>query len=353
MTDILHKTAQKDVNANPFCAGVLSFKDIQREIKNQNLKIYPLAFKDEKLTGNIQIKSASIDITPSCLIMSVRTGRFLRIYEQKTPFDDKDNGNRYVYIEPRDTALVISREFFIIPPNICGNVHSRVTTVSAGLGHISTTIDPGWKGALLIAVSNPSSQRKKLDIQKHRSHDCPLATVTFSYLATACDVGIEQTKMPARVDILKRYMQIKPEWGKLQHFQKAYGTITHHGDFILTSGIIEALESSTNPEMWEEKLNEIEKVVLKEKVNVKRWKTNLRRTAKIGLKLLLSALFFAVVFTGLYVITPPGNTRPLNEVIADILRFRIPKDTNLALISAVIACVNFIKSIIRENQKRD
>ena len=126
--------------------------------------------------------------------MSVKKGRFVKIYSsisrcekghrvperhckfcQKNPQPTTCTEQLYVYINPRDTVLVLSKEYLQLSANISGNVFSRVSTVSAGLGHISTTIDPLWKGALLIAISNPSSERIKLVIQDANAFSIPLA----------------------------------------------------------------------------------------------------------------------------------------------------------------------------------
>lgn len=181
--------------------GQLSREDIVREINANNLIIEPHINPKYKESS---IKAASLDITPSCLIMSVKTGKFMKIYSsisrcakghrnpewhcgncrknQQQPAYCPEQ--RFVYIEPRDTALVLSKEYLKLPANICGNVFSRVSTVSSGLGHISTTIDPLWRGALLIAISNPSSEPIKLMIQDETAESVPLATVVFQYLNT-------------------------------------------------------------------------------------------------------------------------------------------------------------------------
>jgi len=48
--------------------------------------------------------------------------------------------------------LVVTKEYISVPSNIVGYVVSRVSKVSEGFGHVSTSIDPNWKGALLIAL---------------------------------------------------------------------------------------------------------------------------------------------------------------------------------------------------------
>lgn len=334
------------------CAGILSNVDIKREILEKNLCVFPEPYNDkDELTGLVQIKSASLDITPSCLIMSVNTGCLLKIYEEKISLTNPEAETRYVYIEPRDTVLVISREYLIIPANICGSVNSRVSTVSAGLGHISTTIDPGWNGALLIAVSNPSSVRKRLDIQKEYTLDCPLATITFHYLATPAELCDSNPKPPARVDILKRYTLPKDNWTKWDHLKKVYSTVSHFKDHKLTTSVITELNESILPEEWPKKLQQLENAVLKEKIAIVRWKTDMLKWSRVLLNLLMSILSFIIVFSVIYVISTPNNEITIFQIIWGIVHGRIPPNTNLSLISGVVAMVTFIRGLIRDAQK--
>lgn len=339
-------------SCNMGLSGVLSNVDVKREIDNNNLKIYPMPYSNSEAAEKVQIKAASIDITPSCLIMSVRTGRLLKIYSKKNPANNKDGENRYVFIEPRDTALVISREYFIVPNNICGNVYSRVSTVSAGLGHISTTIDPGWKGALLIAVSNPSSERKRLDIQRENMSDCPLATVTFSYLCTPADIKNEHPKMPARVDILKRYMGSENYWTRFYYIQKCISTAIHYTDFKLTNSIIAVLEKQVAPEEWSKILLKLEESVLDEKIVVSRRKTWALNILRLFFNLLISFVVFAVVFSVIYAISTPTNNESVLKIWTGILRGNIPKDFNASIISLVISVMTFCKGIINDSRRK-
>lgn len=112
--------------------GQLSHDDILKELKKGTLIIEPL-YKDNNDYTNI--KSASFDISPSCLIMSVKRGRFVKIYSSisrcekghRIPewhcrfCENKVNKTverntycteqRYIYIHPRDTVLVLSKEY--------------------------------------------------------------------------------------------------------------------------------------------------------------------------------------------------------------------------------------------------
>lgn len=57
------------------------------------------------------------------------------------------------------TALITTMEEVVMPPSrwLTGLIFSKVSQVSRGLSHISTTVDPDWSGPLLIAVHNVSA----------------------------------------------------------------------------------------------------------------------------------------------------------------------------------------------------
>lgn len=174
--------------------GQLSKYDLMRENNSENgLKIQP--FDSEK-----SLKAASYDLTPSIIAMSAKTGMLENVYREKRYCDD----SYYIYVHPKDTVLIISNEYLTVPPNIAGYVSSRVSKVVEGFGHISTTIDPNWSGAALIAISNPSNQMLKIYVGTNKKSPYQLATVTFHYLHTSCnseDIEHHQTGM--RMDLLQ------------------------------------------------------------------------------------------------------------------------------------------------------
>ena len=83
-----------------------------------------------------------------------------------------------------------------------GTFHSKVKIVSNGFGHISTTLDPDWKGPLLIALNNPSSRRIKLVISSN-GKPVPFVTLMFYYFPHSAE---KKHDNPAnRIDILNDY----------------------------------------------------------------------------------------------------------------------------------------------------
>jgi deoxycytidine triphosphate deaminase len=60
-----------------------------------------------------------------------------------------------IEIEPNDTVVIETLESVSLSKEVGATIHAMVSkAVLYGLSHISTTIDPGWTGKLLISVSN-------------------------------------------------------------------------------------------------------------------------------------------------------------------------------------------------------
>lgn len=104
-------------------------------------KIHIHPFSEENLTP------IGYDFTVGTLYSSTRAGG---------PFKLKKTDR--ITIKPADVLLVHTFEKLEMPKNktISGLVASRVSRVSEGLSHVSTTVDPDWRGKLLIALTNYS-----------------------------------------------------------------------------------------------------------------------------------------------------------------------------------------------------
>lgn len=55
---------------------------------------------------------------------------------------------------PGATALIRTEEYIELPKRIVGTIHSSFSFSWKGISHISTTVDPGWKGYLWITLHN-------------------------------------------------------------------------------------------------------------------------------------------------------------------------------------------------------
>lgn len=50
--------------------------------------------------------------------------------------------------------------------DIAGTFHSKVRCSAMGLGNVSTTLDPNWRGKLLFSLNNPTKRKIKLVIEE-------------------------------------------------------------------------------------------------------------------------------------------------------------------------------------------
>ena len=106
------------------------------------------------------------------------------------------NENDDVKIVPGDTVLITTLENIEMPSNrkLSAFITSKVSKVSQGLSHISTNIDPDWRGNLLIAIHNPSHSKVNLKYGE------PFCTLNFieNISASTRECG----KEPGRTDVL-------------------------------------------------------------------------------------------------------------------------------------------------------
>lgn len=99
-------------------------------------------------------------------------------------------------LAPKSTGLITTLEYIRMPQSraYSGMIASKVTKVSRGLSHISTTVDPDWQGNLLIAVHNHSENNVKL---KYGEAFC-----TIVFLKNLSPSSKNSNKPPKRIDVL-------------------------------------------------------------------------------------------------------------------------------------------------------
>ncbi|MBW4446820.1 MAG: deoxycytidine deaminase [Spirirestis rafaelensis WJT71-NPBG6] len=83
----------------------------------------------------------------------IRVGTEGFSWKRKCVVDIEKDGK--IIIEPNDIVIIKTLEFFILSNKISATIHSIVSKViNKGLSNISTTIDPGYSGKLLISFCN-------------------------------------------------------------------------------------------------------------------------------------------------------------------------------------------------------
>lgn len=93
------------------------------------------------------------------------------VYCLETGLLEEKNG--IFEIPPRSTVQILTKESLWVSGRIGGTFHSKVSLVSRGMSHISTTLDPGWYGPLLVTFSNNTDKMQPLSL-----HD-PFVTLIF------------------------------------------------------------------------------------------------------------------------------------------------------------------------------
>ena len=108
-------------------------------------------------------KAWAISLAASMLVYSVNKKRLVKVKEN----------DREVYIEiaPHDTVLTLSHEYLVVDGDIAGTFHSKVRCSAMGLGNVSTTLDPNWRGKLLFSLNNPTKRKIKLVIEEKNDGD--------------------------------------------------------------------------------------------------------------------------------------------------------------------------------------
>ena len=142
---------------------MLSIEDIYREM-GKNIYVCPV--KTENFRDN------SIDLTASEFAW---TSKGVYIYDS-----EKD----WINIPPHETACILTREAIYVKGKIGGTLHSRVSLVEEGFGHIGTMLDPEYCGQLLIMLHNTSDENQKIMNIKKSINGVRIVSLAFYYLKT-------------------------------------------------------------------------------------------------------------------------------------------------------------------------
>lgn len=171
-----------------------SRNNIKEAIKNGHIQIYP--YEEKNLTG------IGYNLSTTNFAFSVSKGVLLAIRRRIS-----ENGvEHYVVIPPHDTVLFFSKEYIAVDDTLAGTIHSKVSSVSQGLGHISTTLDPTWKGQLLISVNNPTNEKIEFDLDKNSGN---LLTMLVFELKTKVTGSNIHDNNQGRCDLLLRHFKDK------------------------------------------------------------------------------------------------------------------------------------------------
>lgn len=186
---------------------MLSRDNIRQAMAEGHLRIFP--FEEKNLTG------IGYNISTTDFAFSINQGILLTIHQNL-----KDCGiMRYVIIPPNDTVLFFSREYIEVDNTLAGTFHSKVSCVSKGLGHISTTLDPTWKGQLLLSVSNPTSRDVIFDLDKSGGNIVTLLLYKMDDFVTGenihdnnkgrCELLVSHFAKPSSKKFQEKHLELK------------------------------------------------------------------------------------------------------------------------------------------------
>lgn len=186
---------------------MLSRDDIKKNILEGKIQIYP--FEKRNLTG------IGYNLSTTNFAFSINQGILLTIYSKVTLEGEK----HYVIIPKQDTVLFFSKEYVGVDNSIAGTFHSKVSRVCQGLGHISTTLDPTWKGQLIISVSNPTSTDIRFDLDGTSGNIFTLLMYHFNTPVCGekihdnnsgrCDLLLEHFSEPQNTKYKEKHLELK------------------------------------------------------------------------------------------------------------------------------------------------
>jgi deoxycytidine triphosphate deaminase len=126
---------------------------------------------------NQQDADKGILITPfsnKCLTpvgYDLRVGNEGFSWQKKTVFNIEQEGK--ITIDANDIVVVRTLEDIHLSKKIGATIHSIVSLVALDrLSHISTTIDPGWQGKLLISIHNYGDRSVELEFRQRLCTIC-------------------------------------------------------------------------------------------------------------------------------------------------------------------------------------
>jgi len=213
--------------------SVLSNSDFNREF-GKNILIYPF------IESNI--KGASINLTVSKFVWNINTKE--RIFPQLT-----STGKKMIIIPQNIPVAVMTREAIFVSNNICGTYHARVSKVSQGLNHISTTLDPGYFGTSLVTLLNNSDKPIEISVGD------AFVTVMFYYLKNnSLKTTDRGQNMSNRIDIIAQVANDLSDYIKY----------TRKNAYLASKDDLEqAMEKDKKFNRWKESLHEKDKKLQK------------------------------------------------------------------------------------------
>lgn len=211
--------------------ALLTVDEIREGLTNGDVIIWP--FEEGKVT------SAGYDLTPTEWVFSLNSRLLMPIILEGL--------EKFCWVEPQDTVLVLTREAIRFPPYVAGTLLSKSSLATAGFGHFSIALDEHGQGPLLIPLQNPTKQRVKLPFTtvdaEGELHEHTLVALRFDSIRSFLGV---------RSDLREARLPIPPMSGKSDPLAACW-----HGmaeiNFLAGQG------ESFDPELFKQKYEEARK----------------------------------------------------------------------------------------------
>lgn len=196
---------------------------IDRARREGELVICP--YSDKKLTP------VGYNLSFSRFIISLGKKAFVKIKHK--------NDEWFFYLKPHETVLIWTRETIWVSRFIGGTFHSKVSLVTNGLGHVSTTLDPGWHGQLLVPLNNPTKRKIKIVIAHDKEGGREFETFLTMVLFRSQEASLNEKSdnKSARVELLEEILEQKKRnrdaqylWDFIQRVKKCVGKMDIFGD---------------------------------------------------------------------------------------------------------------------------
>ena len=175
--------------------GLLNDVQVKRAIADDKMAICP--FRLDNLTP------IGYNLSYSRFIVSIRKKTFAKIYHK--------NNEWFFFLKPAETVLILTRESIWVSKFIGGTFHSKVSLVTKGLGHVSTTLDPGWQGQLLVPMNNPTKEKVKVVIARDCNGVMKYETFITMVLYWTAEASLNERmdNTSARIEILEEILEKK------------------------------------------------------------------------------------------------------------------------------------------------
>ena len=172
-------------------SGMLSNNDILNAMKDKEIIItdlkrfdpYSFYAQSSGVGSDLRLTPAGFNFSFTRFIVSLKSSSLYPIYLR----EKLDRNELFFTIMGGDTALTLTYESIWVSRYIAGTFHAKVKNVSCGLGSISTTLDPGWQGQLLIAINNPNSFPIDVVIGSiEKDKEINIDNISFNSFITLC-----------------------------------------------------------------------------------------------------------------------------------------------------------------------